>query len=248
MKSKDKNSTIIMVLFVLVHFLALSSLVDSFMLLIFEPKGYTDYYHLNMSLVSNYSRTVLLNWNGSAFPYLMIYCVFYAVDILPAVFGIIGAAKEKKNLTRVSIVIMDFVCVLTLLTRFTNWGMPTRWGYDGSKLTADFVIILICVIVLNVLIFTKQYVTQTVAQPSASAQPSRWYCHICGAENSLSNTCFKCGGIRANASPYSQPTYATPEKKSASKFDEIKAYKELLDSGAITQEEFDKLKAEILER
>ena len=131
-----------------------------------------------------------------------------------------------------------------------------KWGwYEGARLSADMLIILGCIIALNVLIFSKQTVTHSVARAYAPTQPSRWFCHICGTENSLSNTCSRCGGSRYNASPvaYTQPTYTapappapTPETKSGSKYDEIKAYKDLLDSGAITQEEFDKLKAEIL--
>ncbi len=250
MKSNDMKTTAIIVLFVIVHLLALTSILDILMATCI-PTWNWDYYRLNMSLTNNYGTAFILEWNLSGFSYFAVYFIFSVVDVLPAVGGILGATKEMKTMTRVSIIIMDIVCALTLLTRFTGLGLVSMYGSSREgRLSADMVVVLGCVIALNVLIFTKQYVTQTVAQPSASAQPSRWYCHICGAENSLSNTCFKCGGIRANASPvaYSQPTYATPEKKSASKFDEIKAYKELLDSGAITQEEFDKLKAEILER
>ncbi len=248
MKSNDMKTTAIIVLFVIVHLLALTSILDMLMSTCI-PTWDLDYYRLNMSLKNNYGTAFILEWDLSGFSYFAVYFFFSVVDVLPAVGGILGAAKEMKTMTRVSIIIMDIVCALTLLTRFTGLGLVSMYGLSREgRLSADMVVVLGCVIALNVLIFTKQYVTQTVAQPSASAQPSRWYCHICGAENNLSNTCFKCGGIRANASPvaYSQPSHATSEKKSASKFDEIKAYKELLDSGAITQEEFDKLKAEIL--
>lgn len=255
MNSNDKKTTAIIVLFVVVHLLAFTSILDVFVLYFFESKTYSDYSHLNMSLISNYSLTLRLDLELSGFAYCMIHLFFAAVDILPTFGGIIGTLKGKRGMAKASIIIMDVVCALTLLSRFTGWGTMKNWLYEGTKLSNDMVVILGCVIALNVLIFTLQPVTQTMLRPYAPAQSNHWYCHICGTENNLSNTCVRCGGRRADASPvsYSKPANAapvpptpTPETKSASKFDEIKAYKDLLDSGAITQEEFDKLKAEIL--
>ncbi len=82
-----------------------------------------------------------------------------------------------------------------------------------------------------------------------------WRC-ICGAVNpAYVGTC-GCGlekGASAPKKASAQPeipvspaTTNTAQTSSSSKFDEIKAYKELLDCGAITQEEYDKKKSEIL--
>lgn len=64
------------------------------------------------------------------------------------------------------------------------------------------------------------------------------------------------GAALSNASApqaYSQTSSSVPatnvnssDSKAGSKFDEVKAHKELLDAGIISQEEFDKKKAELL--
>lgn len=95
----------------------------------------------------------------------------------------------------------------------------------------------------------------TASRGSGPVPNGGWRCS-CGAVNpAYVGTC-GCGLAKGATPPKyssaqpantgSTPATSTAKSSSSSKFDEIKAYKELLDCGAITQEDYDKKKAEIL--
>lgn len=182
----------------------------------------------------------------------MLYIFSNGLTILPILGGLIGSSSGRKPVTRISIIVLDLVCGMVLLSRVTGVGVDTKY-YDGIKLDPDTVIIMVCVLILNIYIFGDTSTTQSYASTNAN----RWICPNCGAENSLSNTCATCGRNRYSqpAIEYTQTVASVPAQTPAvqttstqgdSKIEEIKAYKELLDSGVITQEEFDKKKAELL--
>ena len=96
MKSNDKKSTAIIVLFVVVLFLSWTAIVNEFVLLVINPRNYSEYFYLNMTLTHNYINTIYYDLELSGFSYFMIYLIFSAVDVLPGLGGIIGATKKKE--------------------------------------------------------------------------------------------------------------------------------------------------------
>lgn len=90
--------------------------------------------------------------------------------------------------------------------------------------------------------------TQKKQQENVMLRNGGWRCSRCETVNPSTNrVCSKC----TLSKEYSENWVAIQEKESKEKQElenaqKIKAYKDLLDSGAITQEEFDKKKAELL--
>ncbi|NLT09859.1 MAG: SHOCT domain-containing protein [Ruminococcus sp.] len=71
-----------------------------------------------------------------------------------------------------------------------------------------------------------------------------WKCLVCGRENSkLHKTCV-CGATKAGKLPKEAERAAAPVQISAA--DEIAKFKQLLDSGAITEEEYEAKKKQLL--
>lgn len=252
MRNNNSNQTKIMVVFFIVAACAFLSIATAFVRFVIQPKDYNDSLRLNLSIWGNYLSNYAYKNDTEGFPLFMLYIFSNGLTILPILGGLIGSSSGRKPVTRISIIVLDLVCGMVLLSRVTGVGVDTKY-YDGIKLDPDTAIIMVCVLILNIYIFGDKSTTQSYASTNAN----RWICRNCGAENGLSNTCITCGSNRyaepkiVYAQPVPQaPVQAPPAQTNvsgdASKFEDVKAYKEMLDSGIITQEEFDKKKAEIL--
>ncbi|MDE6672170.1 MAG: SHOCT domain-containing protein [Ruminococcus sp.] len=75
-----------------------------------------------------------------------------------------------------------------------------------------------------------------------------WKCNNCGQVNPRYLTTCTCGTSKSNNEPVSRPI-VRPEntlKKTSMTADELLKLKQLLDAGVLTQEEFDKMKKQLL--
>ncbi len=158
--NKTKNN-IALILFVVIALFHFTGVAEAFIFLVTKSENYYDYVRLDLSLLSNYAY----KWEIEGFVGFLVYLITSIIFIAPILGGVIGCSNNKKTISMVSVIVLDVLCVLTILSRITGFGVEVSKYYDGIKLSAEMPIIIICVIVLNVLILgSKETVQNTVVQ------------------------------------------------------------------------------------
>ncbi len=132
------------------------------------------------------------------------------------------------------------VFILGLITRsvlgFISQTINENKGYEGGFWWGFF---LGTIGIIIVALKEERYLRLDYNEPRPL---ENWKCEKCGLTNYTENC--SCG----NTKTYNKVLIAEKAKKDRERgiIDNLKSYKELLDSGVITQEEFDKKKAELL--
>ena len=146
------------------------------------------------------------------------------------------------------------------------WGFVTKAvnenkGYDGGFWLGFFLGLIGLIIVLCKPSYSSQYSNYEYASLLSTAAKEEndrkllsnggWKCAKCGTVNPKTTGTCGCGNTRySNESRVKAAEEAAKVKERDDQellnLKKLKAYKELLDAGAITQEEFDKKKAELL--
>lgn len=221
MKTKSNKTYIIaLVLFIIVIISVVLSPVEFFRTYVVdyeEYRGYYRYYRLDFSLWDVF-RDFTRNHEGLSL--FLFYLFSNCLTLGALIVGVIGSSKEKKLVSLISVLILDVVCIIVVLSRFTGLGVGSfsyyssysgGWttSYDGIKFSTDFLFQFVCLVALNVTVMLQKSEIVENTESVNNAQP-----------NLVS--------------------------RNVDAIDEIKKLKTLLDMGILTKEEFAMKKKELL--
>ena len=169
--------------------------------------------------------------------------------------------REKTNFEAFSIVLTLIICVIGVAAAGTYWGNKVNevvankgynedwfWtGFWGKQMALNEALALPQKSLTN----KNESKLLSTAKKDESSLKDAWKCDKCGMINpNYTGTC-SCGNSKNrrgndNVAETTKKENKDELKEELNNIELIKKYKELLDSGAITQEEFDKKKNEIL--
>ena len=216
MKTKsNKPYNIALVLFVVV---IISVILSPIRMLMLAMKSNDSYYRLGISWWNNpmLESKVFYDIDNKRWSYFFHFIFSSCLSLGPLIGGVIGSSKKKKLVSVISVLSLDVVCFIVVLSRFTGLGLGQNslfysWRnmYDGIKFSFDFLFQFGCIIALNVVVMMQKSVGVVSIESVNNTQPNSFFPNV-------------------NA------------------IDEIKKLKSLLDMGILTKEEFEVKKKELL--
>jgi hypothetical protein len=142
-----------------------------------------------------------------------------------------------------------FIVICGSIFGYLTKRLNEKKGYEGG-----FWLGFILGVIGLIIVACKEEKRINFAEEQHLLATGGWKCYKCGTVNPIDKRVCRCGVAKqehAETIKAVEEARAKEERKEESEkelhnLQKLKAYKDLLDSGAITQEEFDKKKAELL--
>lgn len=166
MQDNKSKKTVAVILFVIIAFLSCTDVARYFRGIVLHDSSVwsLDSFEIDLSLLKYMSR-----WHLVGFMAFLAYFVSAITQIIPIFCGIIGIYENKKSISISSVIILDLLSAMAVVSRVTGFGV----NRVNIILAPEMPVIIICLIVLNILIFgSKKSVNSSAVQSAPAYQAS----------------------------------------------------------------------------